>query len=273
MRIIRPSQLTSYNNCARSVAAKLWSEDVALAGFSIPRLPAAAGAAVGKTAHAIIADMLIKKRDEGRTPEVSEYKESIEQKFVEEIDREGIEWDATTRDEFTAVKQITSQVAIYRAYVMPAKNPVLVEEKLTAELSPGLNVEGTLDHYDADGYIDDQKFGARFKHHGIQLATYGLLLEAHGKPVKGIREYWIPRVGPKTAAKEPRVTEYPYEANKKEAVRTIKRAAADIARFTASGDPSEFVANPNAQTCTPKYCPAWGTNFCSQWQGKPVKEE
>lgn len=273
MRVIRPSQLGNYNNCARSVAAKLWAEDVALAGFSIPRLPAAAGAAVGTTAHEIIADMLIKQRDEGRAPEVSEYKEAIESKFIEKIDKEGIEWDATTRDEHVAIKQITTQVGIYRTYVLPRKKPVLVEHQLRAELEPGMVVEGRLDEYDDAQYVGDEKFGARFKHHGIQLATYGLLLEAHGKPVKGLREYWIPRVGPKTPPKEPVITEYDYEANKKEAIRTIKRAAADIQRFTASGDPGEFTANPHAQTCTPKYCPAWGTNFCSQWQGKPVKEE
>lgn len=271
MRIIRPSALPSANNCMLSTAAGLFPEDFALAGYEVPRLPSAAGAAVGTTAHAIVADMFLKKRDEGGAPQVEDYQRAIEEKFIEKINTEGIEWDATTKDEKVAIRQITSQVGVYRAYILPGIKPKLIEHKLRAELEPGIVVEGTLDLQDIDDVIHDAKFGARFKHHGAQLGAYAMLVEAHKGKVAGIQEEWIKRKG--GAPAEPIITRYDLEANKTQAKLTIKRIARDINRFQASGDPGEFVANPHAMTCTPKYCPVYGTNLCNQWQAKPLKED
>jgi len=44
----------------------------------------------------------------------------------------------------------------------------------------------------------------------------------------------------------------------------------DPARRILPGDPWSFVANPASILCSPKYCPAFGTQFCRE--GDPAKE-
>jgi hypothetical protein len=42
----------------------------------------------------------------------------------------------------------------------------------------------------------------------------------------------------------------------------IQKLIRDINNFKKNGNPASFQANPNSQLCNPKYCMAFGTDFC-----------
>lgn len=57
-------------------------------------------------------------------------------------------------------------------------------------------------------------------------------------------------------------TSYDVGAIKEFANNTAHRFSANIDRFLATGDPNSFNANPKSNICNPKYCPAYGTDYC-----------
>jgi len=99
------------------------------------------------------------------------------------------------------------------------------------------------------------------------LGAYALLGEAN-KEKMGIEKIesvgvdYIPRV-PKSKA-YPGITTTLFEPGpaKMEAYNTIRRIIQDTKAFIKSNDAGVIPANPSSILCSPKFCPAHGTDFC-----------
>jgi hypothetical protein len=132
--------------------------------------------------------------------------------------------------------------------------------------------------------LDDLKTGTRKRNHNPQLGTYSLIIRANGYRVKRARVTFIPRVHitsrTKVQAQPPAEVTY-HDIGKVEtaAVNVLKHIdmalttfrEGDPERGVMPGDPWAFSANPSSMLCSPKYCAAWGTDFCHEHQ--PADDE
>ena len=268
---IRPSSLVVYGDCARRWAARHWPDAIAAAGYSLHTAsPVHVGAAVGSGVHAAAGYTLTEKKRTGELGSESEAEDRAVAEFGARVEY-GVGWDETTADLPTAKKQIARMSRAYRRHLAPTIDPLLVEERLTADVGDGWAVSGQLDTLagDPDMVVGDLKTGVRQRANGVQYATYAMLFRAHGYQVRGIVEWFLPRVRLAHEQPAPSTTNIelsPAMADAMEAIEGIKR---DTALFlTRAADPngrpapSAFRANPASSLCAAKWCPAWGTAFC-----------
>ena len=260
---IRCSMLPAYGDCARRTVGRQYPKLLVEHGFELRKTLPSVGAAIGTAVHAAAAAMLRVKRDGPPNPE-----DQLDPlaSFREEI-ANGVEWDATTPRLATAEKQIASLI---RAYLLRLKDvePVLIEQdfKATVPNCDGWELTGRLDLYTADKVIDDLKTGALPRPYIYQLGGYALLMDANGYEVRGVGTTFVKRVGITKPQPEPVPAPYDLDTALKCAWAAIQEIRRDVEAFAETGNPYTLRANPMSMMCSQKYCPAWGTAFCTVHQ-------
>lgn len=269
--VIRPSSLTTAVDCSRRWAAHHLGDELAAAGYDLqPGRSIHIGAAVGSAVHAAAGYTMAEKRDHGALGAESEAIDRAEAEFDDRT-QYGVTWDQATGDLPTAKKQIARMTRVYRSSLAPELVPLLVEERLTADVGDGWEVSGQLDTLtgDPDFEIDDLKTGAVRRANGVQYATYAMLFRAHGYKITGLNEDFLRRVPIRNEQPPPLRVSIPLDAaiaDAWEAIDTIKRETAEFQKRAADPNgrppPAAFRANPASVLCGPKWCRAWGTQFC-----------
>lgn len=272
---IRPSSLTTAADCGRRWAAHSLADMVSAGGYVLAvQRPVHVGAAVGSGVHAGAAYTMTEKKTTGDLGAESEAIDRAEHEFMERGEY-GLSWDATTSDLSTAKKQLARMTRTYRRYVAPLLAPLLVEERLVADIGDGWQVSGQLDTLagDPDNIIDDLKTGVFKRANGVQYATYAMLFRAHGYLITGIVEDYIKRAPLAHEQPKPERIEIDLEpaiADAWELMEGLKQRTAEFQRRLADpsgrSPPHAFPANPASVLCGAKWCRAWGTSFCRAHQ-------
>jgi hypothetical protein len=272
-RTIRPSSLTTWLDCERRWAARHMGPLVTAMGYDLsPPRPAHVGAAVGSGVHAAAAWSLKRKLETG-TDDIGSDADAVEAAIVEfdaRVSKEGVTWDGTTENRPTAQRQIARMTRAWRRDVAPEVRPLIVEERVEADVGDGWTVSGQLDTLTASpGRLRDTKTGTRRRANGVQYGTYGMLFDAHGYEVRSIAEDYVARV--RVDREQPPVETHliDLEAARTDAWEAIEAIQATTAEFVRRArDPhgrpahAAFKANPASDLCSDRWCPAWGTAFC-----------
>jgi hypothetical protein len=251
------------------VAAKVFNDEITAAGFKVEKRKPHIGGATGTAVHAAIAAMLTVKRD---TLQVVTDIDKVLVKPLEEFSeamKEGAEFDATTKTIDQAMLHIKQQTRVFAAKVLPRIHPKLIEYKVSAPITAGYELVGTLDSFDNANFVHDAKTGTRDKNHIYQIGGYILGLENEGERVQGAQVDWLKRTN-KPA--DPVHETYPVRGAKEAAFAMSHRIVQDHKLFMETGNEWAFTANPNTVLCSKKYCPAHGTNFCALGRDKSEEE-
>lgn len=275
-RIIRPSSLTTYQDCGRRFAARHMRKDVEAAGYVLSNArPSSAGALVGSGVHAGAAWTLEQMRaGAGAGGEKDAIEVSIEM-FRDRAQMEGAEWDQTTPSPNTAEKQIGRMLKVYRGQVAPRIRPVMIEERLEVTLAQGWIMSGQVDamtgalDLENSDRIRDVKTGVKQRANGAQYGGYSLILKAHGHHPAAVIEDFIPRVALAKEQPAARSTEINHHDAEQDAWQTVQSIMRDAAEFMARADDpngedprAAFRANPASSLCSARWCPAHGTRWC-----------
>jgi hypothetical protein len=281
--VIRASALSTYPDCPRRAAARLFRREIEAAGFRLRRTPRGIGAVIGSAVHAAAAMALSLKAKTGDLPSATVTVDFAAESLTESLAQGEVTFDAphgVTHNRDDASKQTISLTSAYRRAVAPSVQPIIVEERLEAEISPGIVLSGTPDVVAREpGAVRDLKTGARSAgSHAPQLGAYSLLSRAHGLAIETASVDFIRRVGahkpqPDPISKTVRIADAETAASS-----IIKHIEGDLSTFRNGdparrilpGDPWAFQANPASILCSPKWCPAFGTEFCHE--GDPAKE-
>lgn len=270
--VIRASSLTGYSDCARRSAARIFRREVEAAGFQLRELPSGIGAAVGTAVHKGASAMLAQKVENGELPPADVVTDCALEVLREQI-APGVMYDRETPEVGTARRQVQRMTASYRAEIAPQVKPILVEERLEAEVTPLLVLSGQADAIVREpDAVDDLKTGKKLGNHAPQIGSYSLIARSNGLAISRAKITWVPRV-PLTKAQPP-AQRIAYDLAQAEtaAVSVLRHVAADLKTFLDGnpaqrilpGDPWAFIANPSSMLCGSKYCPAWGTAFCRE---------
>lgn len=281
MTVIRSSSLPQYADCPRRWAARTLWREVRDAGFNLVRsLPRSIGASVGTGVHGGAAYTMEEKL---RTGDLGNRTEA-EQRALQELDTaaaDGVMWDRDTENKNEAQQQIIRMLGEFRTELAPSLVPMAVERRLSADLGDGFTLSGQsdLELLSPDG-IDDFKTGRRMVTHYAQVGSYSLLSRtAHpGKALRRLRVLFIPRVTMKRAQPRPIIEQYNQAVAEQAATSTIDRIKQDVEQFRMraildDAPPQHaFLANPGSNLCSPRWCPAFGTNFCKEHRKTPSIE-
>jgi hypothetical protein len=176
-----------------------------------------------------------------------------------------------------AVAQVVAMTGVYHASVAPKVHPIIVEERLEAEIEPDITLSGQPDLICREpNAVRDLKAGSRrppsFQ---AQIGGYSLLARTHGIEIERAAIDWVQRVR-KPPQPLPVTVEAQIAQAESAAANILRHITADIATFRhgdperriARGDPWAFMANPASNLCSATWCPAYGTDFCHEWQQK-----
>lgn len=263
---IRSSSLPMWNDCPRRSAARVLRNEIQMIGIKLARENRSIGAICGTATHAGAAFVLSTKMkdgtlgDEGAATDVAV--ESIRTSIKEEV----VEWDATTASTRMAESAVVRQVKQYRKDVASKVEPKMVEQSLKAEWGP-IYLTGHVDLVTQDDVLRDIK-GGRKRPNASQYGGYAQLLKANGIAVTGIIEDGIARVH--DAKPQPPIDSRPIDIDvAKELAREVLNNIFDqVTEFRTHNKPTAFPANPQSMLCGPKYCPAWGGEWCQAWKLK-----
>ena len=271
-RTIRPSSLTVFADCARRWAARHLTAELESAGYKLNGdSQTHVGAAIGSGVHAAAHYTLEEKRLTGGLGADSEAEDRAIAEF-DERSQYGVGWDDTTDSVPVAKKQIARMAKSYRRHVAPRIEPELIEERLEVDSGDGWGMSGQLDTLAGDPFnnLRDLKTGSRQRSNGVQYGAYTMLFRAHGFSVHRITEDFIPRVRLAHEQPLPRETDIPIAgavADAWELLDDIKRSTATfearLADQSGRAPHTAFRANPSSSLCGPRWCRAFGTDFCS----------
>lgn len=178
--VIRSSSLSGYPDCPRRAAAKLFVAEIAAAGFDLRDLPSNVGAAVGTGVHAAAALILKEKAATGSLPPVDVATDTA----IEELRRAaepGITYDRETPALNEAEQQAKRMVLVYRHQIAPDVQPLIVEERLEAQVTPDIILSGQSDVIAREpDRIRDLKGGKTMGCHAPQIGSYSLLARSNG---------------------------------------------------------------------------------------------
>ncbi len=282
--LIRTSALSTYPDCPRRGASRLFWQEIKAAGFQLRYMPRGIGAMIGTAVHRGVASVLSVKARTGRLPSRGDALEAGREMLDYQIEEGDIQFDGpngATHNIGEAVDQVARMTGVYHDTVAPTVDPIQVEERLEAEVEPGLVLSGQPDLVCREpGAIRDLKTGQRMPvSFAPQLGGYSLLARTHNLDIQRASIDYIPRVR-KNRPQPPAVsTETIIAHAESAAANIIKHIQADLntfregdpARRIKPGDPWAFLANPASMLCSPKYCAAWGTEFCHE--GKQAKDD
>lgn len=268
---IRASYTSSYPDCTRRGAARMFENEIKAQGYELRRLPPNIGAVTGTATHAAVYWALAEKITTGELGNETE----SEQRALESLrlgTAEGVMWDAVTTTMSTAQRQVLRQAKTYRQNIAVRMTPVLVETRIEATVGNGIIVSGQIDAYgDMDGQPDtllgDLKTGKMLRWNAPQYGTYTRLLRTDGRAPKRIEEHFVPRVPLDQEQPRPEIIPYDIGTAERASAAIIKRIGADLAEFRQTGNPDTFIANPMSMLCSDKFCSAWGTAWCRNHRG------
>ena len=268
--LLRPSSLTGWPDCGRRFAARHLQDLVLSAGYDLRRdIRPHVGAAVGSAVHAAAAYTLEQKREHGDLGSATEAENRAEAALLERT-ADGTMWDEVTPSISTAKVQAARMARSYRRHIAPHVVPLLIEERLVADVGDGWQLSGQADLLagDPDRELRDLKSG-RKRNNAVQYGGYGIVLSAHGLGPREIYEDFIPRVRTSVDQPPPETEVIPLRHAVAEAWDTIDAIKAAVSEFERrAADPSgrdpagAFRANPSSSLCGEKWCPAHGTSFC-----------
>lgn len=270
--VVRASSLPTVLDCTRRWAARTLREEIEAAGFALRNVGLHVGAPIGTGTHASAAHMLRGKRDTGRPAPFHEAEELGMVELDRALEEAGeVMWDKTAANRNDAQRQVRRLSMKYLEQVVPGASPVLVEERLVAEVEPGFIVSGQLDSlgtYAPDHGLDDTKTGTEPRGAVSQQGCYSLLLRTprpefpDGWKVSRLGIHWLPRRSLNVV--QPDVVRGTIDQNAAEnlAQDAITSAIDAVKKFRVDQDPSAFRANPGSMLCSDRFCPAWGTAFC-----------
>jgi hypothetical protein len=144
------------------------------------------------------------------------------------------------------------------------------EHGLSADCGDGWILTGHPDLIDEHRFLEDTKTGAVVRPYQGQLGGYSLLVRSNGiTSLSGVGMRYIPRMGKTKHQTPPVLTSYPVAPCERNAMGTIMRIKSDMSLFDRSQDLElSFPCNQSSMMCTPKYCMAYGTDFCELTKGK-----
>ncbi len=270
---IRASSLGNYADCHRRGAATMFRPIIEAAGFVLRTVLTGIGAPIGSGVHAGAHEMMNQKLAQGR---IISQRDAEEKAVVELRDRcaDGVTYDREAPEMNAAEQHVLRMTRVYAQQVAPKINPIIVEERLEAEVRPGFVLSGQQDVLAREpGRVRDLKTAKKAAKHSAQLGSYSLLARSHAlADVQRLSIDFIQRASLKKP--QPDAVEISVDIGHAEtaAVNIIRAIETDLHVFmngnskcgTLPGDPWAFLANPSSMLCGPKYCPAFGTDFCRE---------
>jgi hypothetical protein len=275
--IIRCSALTAYPDCNRRGAARLFWREISAMGFRLRSTPRGIGAAIGSAVHKAAEIILKEKAETGSLPPSTVAADCAAETLIEGL-REGVEFDRVTANRVEGEVTAVGMARAYHRVVAPEVEPIIVEERLEAEVAPGLILAGQPDVVAREPHrVRDLKTSLRVGgSHAPQVGAYALLARSHGLDIAEAAVDSIRRVAIGKPQPEPVSKPVAVALAESAASSIIKHIEGDLrtfrdgdpARRILPGDPWSFQANPNSILCSAKYCPAHSTDFCHEWQAK-----
>lgn len=280
--IIRASSLSNWVDCPRRGATRLFWHEIKAAGFKLRHTPRGIGALVGTAVHRAAETVLREKARSGKLPPSSVATDCAIETLSNDMRAGEVVFDGprgATHNRNDADRQTVNMTRIYHTVVAPKVEPIIVEERFEAQVSSGLVLSGQPDIIAREPHrVRDLKTGARpFGNHAPQLGAYSLLARTHGLDIGEAVIDFVQRVASNKPQPEP--TSKAIEVAKAEtaAVNILRHIESDLTMFRYGdaerrilpGDPWSFAANPNSVLCHPKWCAAFGTEFCHE--GDPAK--
>jgi hypothetical protein len=277
MNYLRASATPGYPDCPRRVATRIDRAAIMEFGFSLHYIPQSIAAAVGTAVHRGAAVMLGEKARTGTLPSrdyaVEASRDGLHMATeIGEITYDGPHGPTHNMDE--AVEQTGKMTTAYHTHVAPGINPIIVEEKLEAQVSETVMLTGHPDQVCREpGSIRDLKTGTKMPTtFAVQLGNYSLLARSHDLPIERASIDFIQRVGRNKPQPKPVTVSAAIADAENAAAKVIEHIVRDLDTFhngdakrhLAPGDPWAFIANPSSNLCSPKYCPAYGTDFCKE---------
>jgi hypothetical protein len=268
MITIRTSLLPSYFDCPRRAAAKILEYLLHCHGYDLRTEPPLISGNVGTAVHDAQGMALIEKahgRPYNKTACVDYGIEMLRGRIAD-----GVEYDETTANFDHATKQVQIISNALFAEVLPGIDPVIdrdgkptVEYFRKATICDGFELTGHLDYETTLRDIGDTKTGKSGTGYDAQLGGYSLLRQAHeGQGARVVFIEHAPRVSIKKPF--PGIERYPYDVRICElaARYTVERIVKDICAYQKTQIPWVFPCNQMSQLCSPKYCTAYGTDWC-----------
>lgn len=278
--IIRCSALSGYPDCPRRGAARLFWREIEAAGYRLARTVRGVGAAIGTSTHKSAATTLEEKARSGKLPPLSVAQDAAVATLHDELAGE-IRYDADrgpTHNARQAEAQTIAMASSYHRIVAPTVEPIAVEERLEAAIAPGLLLTGQPDVVCREpAQVRDLKSGARRPGSNTpQLGGYSLLARSNGIDIDSAAIDFVQRVAVNKPQPDPVTNPVAIAPAETAATNIIRHIAGDLATFRKGdperrirpGDPWAFMANPSSILCSPRYCPAFGTDFCHEGQPK-----
>jgi len=274
--IIRASALSSWPDCNRRGAARLFRHELEAAGFRLRHTARSIGALIGTAVHRAAETMLTEKAASGALPPMSVATDCAVQSLGEQMRQGEIAFDGTgpTYNRNDADHQTLGMTRIYHQIVAPQVRPLLIEQRLEAEVTPDLILSGQPDLVSLEpGAIRDLKTGVRRSaSHAPQLGAYSLLSRSLGLDIDEASIDFIQRVRPGRPQPDPLSKSEPVAQAETAATNILRHIEADLRTFRQGdperrllpGDPWSFQANPASILCSAKWCPAHGTDFCRE---------
>lgn len=280
--VIRCSALTGYPDCNRRGAARLFWREITAAGFRLRSPARGIGAVVGSAVHRAAAVSLDEKAKSGVLPPASVATDAALDSLSEQLAAGEIAYDGprgATHNRNDAVRQAIGMTKAYHRLVAPEVEPIIVEERLEAEIAPGIVLSGQPDVVAREPHrVRDLKTGAHAPgSHAPQIGGYSLLARTHGLDIAEASVDFIQRVAAGNPQPDPTSKAVAVVFAETAASNIIRHIEGDLATFRNGdpvrrilpGDPWAFQANPASILCSPRYCPAFGTEFCRE--GDPTK--
>lgn len=268
---VHVSSLAGWHDCPRRSATRTFRDQIIAAGYALRDRGQIVSAAIGTGVHAG-ARHILTERLETRTARLED---AIGQAIgaYHESTSDGCDFDTTSDGHNTAEQQIARMTRAYYHGIAPNINPVAIERRLTADAPGGLTVTGQPDVTECSA-VRDLKTGKNGQSYHAQLGGYSLLTkaadraaEASGEPHRESRPDtavidWLPRVSIKKTQPEPVAYTYPAALCETEAKAVLTEVARQWGAFARIHEPSAFPANSMSILCSPKYCTAYGTDWC-----------
>lgn len=277
---IRSSSLSSYPDCPRRGAARMFRKEIEEAGFQLGVSTSSIGAAVGTGVHAAAKMALDEKAKRGALPPVAVCEEAASDGVAAALsETDGpVAYDRETRQLSDAQKQAARMARLYHATMASDIMPIIVEERLEAEVAPGVMLTGQPDTIAREpDTVVDLKTGRFMGNHNPQIGSYSLLARTHGISISTTRIDFIPRVA--LTRPQPPAQRLVVQAERAEtaAANVLRHIQTDLEvfrhgdpkRHVLPGDPWAFAANPSSKLCGAKYCVAHGTAWCHEWREEP----
>ena len=276
MLSFRASSLSALESCPRRFAAEFVISAGISDQFDLPvvRRPVHIGALIGTACHVGFAEQMreVKRTGEhGSKQRLNNITSAATSEFAT-ISREapGVITDATTASKRDGVKAVTKIVERFFWDIKIDGEPEIIEKGGKAIFPSGddgddFQVTGTLDLHIVNANrsrIEDHKTGRNRPQALAQIGIYSLLIKSNGKRVNDARINYSRRVA--FSRPQPHLEKIAYDLGVAEhhALTVAREANRTISRLLKTGDANTVVANPSCYLCSPKFCPAYGTNFC-----------